>query len=325
MSKRRLLTLVGTLSFLACLAAGCGGEGGKSAAELRAKLEKSEEQRQSLETQNKQLLEKVTAAIRERDHFEADRDRLRAELASQARDKLRAELAAQEERVRQLEAELEQLRRGDLRSLAPVAAAPPGDSAAVASARERLEQLGALLFNRNEFSTAYAVALSAYELGAARPETIHRIAYCKAAAGDYDAAAEWYERTLGALAEQTPADEELHKKCLSNYAAARMKLDEPEEAAELCRRALELDEKYAPAYFNLGLLYAEELDRPEEAIEALRKHVVYGGTRGFAARALILKLQTAAEEESAAEAAEPAEPEGSAAEESAAEKPATAP
>ena len=68
-------------------------------------------------------------------------------------------------------------------------------------------------------------------------------------------------------------------------------------------KAVAVSDSFTEAYFNLGLLYARHLHRPDDAIDALRKHITRGGARGIAARTLILKLQKG--EEPAADAPEP--------------------
>ena len=70
-------------------------------------------------------------------------------------------------------------------------------------------------------------------------------------------------------------------------------LGDPQEALKWYKEALSADEEYAPAYFNLGLLYTERLRRPAKAIEAYRQHIILGGGRSAAAREAIKKLQQA--------------------------------
>lgn len=170
------------------------------------------------------------------------------------------------------------------------AGASAADRQSVAEARQRLDDLGAVLFERGELNIALAVSQSAFELGANSPQVLYRIAYCKAAAGQYEFAAEWYERVLAALGAGPGKDDELLRKCLNNYGVTQQRLGKPDKAAEFYQRALALDQAYAPAYFNLGLIYANELNRPADAVEAFRKHVIYGGTRSVTARAMIQKL-----------------------------------
>ena len=52
-----------------------------------------------------------------------------------------------------------------------------------------------------------------------------------------------------------------------------------------------MDERHAPAYFNLGVLYLRSLERPEDGVEALTRHIALGGERAIAARRLIREAQ----------------------------------
>jgi tetratricopeptide (TPR) repeat protein len=121
------------------------------------------------------------------------------------------------------------------------------------------------------------------------------MAYCEAAFGQDARAAEHYAACREALQAGPTANGQLLKKCLLNHGVALSRLGKREQAAELYREGIALDESYAPPYFNLGLLYAEQPDKHEEAIEALRKHIAYGGERSVSARNLIRDLQKSGE------------------------------
>ena len=182
-------------------------------------------------------------------------------------------------------------------------AAPEPEDPRLQGAREHLEKLAGALFARDDYDVALAVALVAAQLGSEDPETLFQIGFCRAAAGNAREARRSYERAVGILDASDAPDSDLLKKCLNNLAIACTRSGEAEKAERLYKRVLELDPEFAPAYLNLGLLYAEHLGRPEDAIEALRKHVLYGGSRSATARELIRKLQDA-------EAASPPGPSG---------------
>lgn len=194
-------------------------------------------------------------------------------------------------------------------AIQPSAAPAAGDQTQrTAEARQRLEELGALLFERDQFNIALPVLQSALDLGSDGPETLYRIAYCRASLGQYEEAAESYQRALERLQAEPAKNADLLKKCLNNYGVTELKLDKPEQASELFRKAAAADERYAPAYFNLGVVYADHLNRPAEAIEALRKHIIYGGERSASARDLIARLQAGQAPPKASPAAPPEAP-----------------
>jgi tetratricopeptide (TPR) repeat protein len=157
----------------------------------------------------------------------------------------------------------------------------------------RLEDLGAALFEQDQYSIARTVLRIAQQAGAESAVTHYRLGRCEAAVTNYEAARTEYELALAALEHQPEPHEELLKKTLSNHGAVLERLGEPEEAEKAYQKAIALDAEYTPALFNLGRLYAEELERPSEAIELLRRHVIHGGRRGISARNLIEKLQAA--------------------------------
>jgi tetratricopeptide (TPR) repeat protein len=272
---------------------GCGKKDKEEAAKVRAGLEQLQTKYESLADRNSKLEQEFASLKDQHERLTAERDALKAKVASSGEAAvLEKDLAKQKERIGQLQEQLAQLQQGQL------AAGPPGkdQQLRVEQTRKRLDELGALLFERGPTEMALPVLESARDLGSDSPEMFYRVAYCHAAAGQYEAAAATYQRALSALEGQPEKNADLLKKCLSNYGVTQARLGKPEQAAEVYRKAIALDEKYAPAYFNLGLLYAKELKRPADAIEALRKHIIYGGTRATSARDLIVSLQAAGAE-----------------------------
>jgi len=180
----------------------------------------------------------------------------------------------------------------------PAAKAAPGRAEALQQkldrARGQLEALGAALFQQGRYDIARAVLAVALELGAEEPKTLFQLGYCASQAGEAKEAADCYGRALAALRAEPEPDRDLMLRCLNNLAVAQRRLGRSEEALKLLQEAVELDARFAPAYFNLGLLYANDLKRPAEAIAAFRKHVANGGARSVSARNMIEKLQQAA-------------------------------
>jgi tetratricopeptide (TPR) repeat protein len=161
----------------------------------------------------------------------------------------------------------------------------------VEQVRARLVDAGTELFSAGQYGAARAVLLSALELGDESTDTLYRLAYSEAATGNLPASAEHYEACRDKLTARAEPDRALLVKCLTNAGAVAQRRGELEQAAELYERAVALDERHAPAYFNLGVLYLQSLERPEDGVEALTRHIALGGERAIAARRLITEAQ----------------------------------
>ena len=157
--------------------------------------------------------------------------------------------------------------------------------------RERLETLGRIVYDDGDLKLAMAILGLAIDAGSRSSETTYQLGRCLAGVANYEGAIERYESALAALRADPEADEALLKSCLINCGVAYQRLDRTDDAERAYLEALKLDPTCAPAHYNLGLLYAKELAKPEQAIEALRQHVVHGGNRGISARHLIEQLQ----------------------------------
>ena len=280
------------------LASGCGGNSEEGETGLRAEAREWRDKYESLVNQNEIAYQKLTALRTDNENLQKERDALKEQFEGlQMAPKLKEELAEAKKRATELEQQVAQLRQGLPVPPGPEGAAPKELGARADEVRRRLELLSAALFERDEHNIAQAVLLSAQQLGSQTPQTFYQLAYCEAAAGNYEAATDWYERALAALGEGVKEDEDLRKKCLINCGVAKERLGESEKARELYQKAVALDDAYAPAYFNLGLLYAKELNNPDAAVEALRKHIINGGSRSMAARDFIRELQAAQTEQ----------------------------
>ncbi len=280
--------------FVLWLVPGCGGEADEQVVQLPSETGQWQVKYESLVNRNEETYQQLAALKADNERLQKECEALEGRLeVQQEAEVLKQELTRQRQRVKELEAALAQA-RGDEGGQVPL---PEDLRLSMARARERLEQLGAVLFQREKYSTAHAVILSALQVGSESPQTYYQLAFCEAVAGSYDTAAERYRQALEALEAGPEQDRELLKKCLNNYGIAMMKLGDAEKAAELYQKAIALDDAYAPAYFNLGLVYANELNRPEDAVEALRKHIIHGGRRGVSARDTMRRLQASAAED----------------------------
>jgi len=252
----------------------CDGEAGEQLEQARAEAQEWQSKYRALETEKQELAAQI--------------EELRAR--AQEAEELRGTLAQQRQRIARLEEQLQQ------------AEAPPPTEKAVETeqhpvqqVRARLADAGAELFEADQYGGARAVLLSALELGDDSSATLYRLAYSEAASGDLAAAAEHYGACLKRVTTRAEPDRALLVKCLTNAGAVAQRRDEPQAAAALYQQAIAVDERYAPAHFNLGVVYLQSLERPEEGTEALRKHIALGGERAIAARRLIREAQSEGE------------------------------
>jgi tetratricopeptide (TPR) repeat protein len=291
MTSRASLILVALLA----LCWGCGDSSEEALARLRTELHESQEAARDLGAEKEALSSQVSKLQAEAGRLEAERDALAAALSAASSPPAPPPQPSKQAEELQPEPALPH----DPPPAAP--SAPPSlEANQQTEARERLADLGAILFERGDYGVAQSVLLSACQLGADDPRLIFRIGYCKAASGDYEGATQWYERARKALEGPPTPDDALLAACFNNLGVMAERLDKPQEAADFYRRAIALDERYTPALFNLGLLCATNLDRREEALEALRKHVIHGGERSASARKLLERLTAPAEAGTAA-------------------------
>jgi tetratricopeptide (TPR) repeat protein len=196
------------------------------------------------------------------------------------------------ERVRTLNEQLEDLARRTATKPVTAAAVPaPKPRPELSKAIERLDALSRALFDRGDLDVALSVGLTAEELGGESPELLYRIAFCKASARDYGSAADYYSRAWDKLGDE--ADAALRAKLLTNWGAALAETGDGAGAADLYQQALQIDQTSAAAWFDLGLVYAGDPARRDDAIEAFRNHIIHGGDRGVSARRHIAELQGA--------------------------------
>ena len=286
------------VGLLLALAAGCekGAESGKSpeseeAETWRTKYEslvrQNEEvygQIKDLQKQNADLLVQATALKQDLAQAAASHDALREV------EELKEQLAGQNETIKGLRQQVKDL-QGEL-------AAAPGSSRdqladlqkKAAQVRRELWAIGRALLDGGNHEAARGVLAGAAELGGEDPALLGDLAYCHSSLGDEQAAAQWYARAVEAVESQRAEKAHLLPKLYSNYGATLLALEKPQDALTWYLKAVEADNNYAPAHFNLGRLYAEHLGDPARAIEHYRRHVALGGSRSVAARAAIQKL-----------------------------------
>jgi tetratricopeptide (TPR) repeat protein len=280
MNAHRLAACL-TALFLALLAAACDGRDKAALAALRATHEQTLADARALQGKHEALSAEHELVQKAKASLADENERLKKEtLALQAANK-----ALEEKTVA-----LQQRQPPPETGQPGLSNVPPGDDRA-RKARDQLVNLAGGMIHQDQYGAARAVLRIATDLGPELALADYQSGVCEGALGNHEEARNLYERALAAL-EQQP-DDRLAVRCLTNYAATLTRLSEPAKAEEAYTKALAIDETYAPAYFNLGLLYARNLNRPQEAIEAFRKHIVHGGERGVTARELIRQLQAA--------------------------------
>ena len=171
-----------------------------------------------------------------------------------------------------------------------------------------LVELGVALMDAGQYELASRALSCAMELGEDSPEARYYLAYCQSELGDQEEAAQWYAKAIEAASGAPKDYSALIAKLYNNYGVTLVKLGKFKEALASYQKAVKSNPEYAPAYFNLGLLYETHLNKPAEAIEAYRRHVTLGGEKGITARNAILRLQEKAGEKDKKEPAPPAVP-----------------
>jgi tetratricopeptide (TPR) repeat protein len=280
----RKSTLATAAVVLLLLVPACDRGESEQVKELRARVSE-------LQSESDARLEQKEAAARRVEELEEENEAL-AEQVQELEDRVEelSELQDAARRLRESRARVTELeeRVEELKAAQPAAPATEEPGPELGAARERLRRLGGELMDQGRYDIARRVLLAGHGLGLDDPETLHRIAFCEAAGGNNREAVEWYERALGAMPDDGAVA--LRRKCLNNYGAALLRLDEVERAADAFRRAIDIDAAYAPAHFNLGLAL-RRLGRTDRAIESFREHVAHGGGRSVTAREFIRELQ----------------------------------
>ncbi len=309
LARRTVPGLLLVAVFLAALAAGCGGEDDPSALEEEtAEAAAWRLKYESLVRDNEQVYQEIddlkTRNSELVDQKAAIEEELRQALGSKqeraSAEELQRLIAERDARIADLDAELRAAGvvladvRRELDGLKALKAAADGAS-------QRLLDSGQWAFSAGRYAEARQVFTAAADLGAGGPALLFRIGYCCGELDDDEQASAWYATAAVAavaIKDDPEADERSRRvavallpKIYSNHGATMVALGKPQEALELYQQSLQANEKYAPAHFNLGRLYAEHLDDPAKAIQHYRRHVALGGRRGISARAAIVKLQ----------------------------------
>lgn len=275
------------------LAAGCGGDGDTATVwqqryeKAANRAENAEKRVDSLKRENEELsdeLRSLSADLKsskeKQVELKTELSSVKAEMNSRVRS-LRSRLEKEEERAREARKEAKNIRdridklQGELSETA-----------------KKLRETGLKLFRTDEYLAAEVMLKRAAEFDDATPEVAYAIGYCRGHVSDYEDAVTWYEKAIDRLREREDPNDLLFAKALNNCGAAYEELDKPEKARELYAEATSVHDKFAPAHFNLGRLYRQKLDSPDEAINHLRRHVALGGSRSAAAREAIQNMQS---------------------------------
>jgi tetratricopeptide (TPR) repeat protein len=288
---------------------GCDREGNADLQEENLELQSEVRQLSDKIEQNNdqvaELEEQLDQARQKRRELEDEAEELERDLLEDLR-KTREELATSQERLEELEAGME--------APEPAVAEEPDEEEAeepeepeqteneaeklretMDDAARRLALLGGGLLAEGEHEPARIALLISRQLGADAPIVYYHLAAASAELQKWEAAEANYavvvEQLHKAKDNLSGAEKNMLKAALLNAGVALEHLEDYTEAAENYVAALELDADYAPAYYNLGRLYARKLDDREKAITLLRKHVVLEGRRSDSALDLIEELQ----------------------------------
>jgi tetratricopeptide (TPR) repeat protein len=296
----------------------CDGEG-PDEGDLQAQNLELQAKRREMQAdleESKERIEKMAERLRDQQQkrrtLQQKTEELEQSLLEQL-DETRRKLEKSQERVEELEAmqepdETEAEQAED--SLDPAEQVKELNARMQAAARN-LSLLGATLMRDEQFEGARLALLTARQLGADAPIVHYHLAAASAELEKWENARDSYARVIEALQqaerELSTAEQHMLKAALLNSGVALEHLDKYGKAAENYVSALEHDREYAPAYYNLGVLYARKLDDREKAITLLRKHSVLNGRRSASAMDLIEELQKGPEEAGEAEEDEEAD------------------
>jgi len=159
-------------------------------------------------------------------------------------------------------------------TLGGAAGAPPvgATSAATAAAPDpELQQRYAELLTRLQSGDATATA-ELEKFSAAHPDLagpLLNLGLARARAGDEAAAADYFQRATAVCSQCGPAWNELGVLGRQQGRFA--------DAEQAYLRAIELQPDYAPAYYNLAVLYELYLPRPELALQNYERYLQLGG------------------------------------------------
>jgi len=192
---------------------------------------------------------------------------------------LKARVARMRKELLSLQAELELLEAPKKRKPPQV---PKELEDELRSAIRRLERFGGSYYERADYKGAWPLLKSAVDLGGKDPETAFRLAYCYSQIAGYKEAAVHYEIACKGFEKQKDGKFRLIS-ALNNLSAVLIKDKRYSEAVKPLERIIALEPKYAPAWYNLGVLYETHMKQPKEAVSAYRKHIIYGGAKAVTA------------------------------------------
>lgn len=136
--------------------------------------------------------------------------------------------------------------------------------------------------NRFYWDGDYVVSKELYEiargLGATDVDTTFRLARCYGVTPETDRAITLYKEVIASL-EQNDVTNPLCHQAYNNLGGMYKKKGLYKEAELAYVRAIEINEEYTNAYYNLGLLYEEILDDELGAIRCYEKYIELNGDR----------------------------------------------
>jgi len=269
--------------------------------QVKSLKERTENLQETLDEKNQEL----TQIRKQKDELSKKVKDLQSSLddlkaRSENTQELEQKLSAAQDRVAKLEEQVDSL-KGQLEK-----AKKAGRESKVQELQEQLEQeqktrqkvagqlrqSGEAMFQSGSYEEALPLLHAAQNLGVDDPQLLYRLGYCFAQASSYDNAAKCYLAAAQQLEPNAKQNKGLLTKAYVNGGAALARVGKTSEAIDLYEKATKLDDTFAAAYFNLGLLYKKQQGGEQDAIKAFRHHIALGGSRSRSARRLILEMQS---------------------------------
>jgi tetratricopeptide (TPR) repeat protein len=140
----------------------------------------------------------------------------------------------------------------------------------------------------------YAVAKEIYgvivDWGNADADILFRLARCYGVTPETDKAISLYQKVIASL-EHNDTSNQLYHQAYNNLGGMYKKTGAYKEAELAYVRAIEINEEYTNAYYNLGLLYEDNLDDELGAIACYEKYIELGGERSTYIKKLLDEIK----------------------------------
>lgn len=261
MSKKRTILILLLLS-VTCTTIGCRVESSISKLE-----EQLEEEKRKREEESKKYTE-VLNRLYEEKKLSEEKERLIADL----RGKLEISVESRESGVGS---------QDTITFLSPTLQGgiePNAQDSTLKEGINKLVQLANRFYMDGNYTAAQEIYEVVVELGNTDADTLFRLARCYGVTPETDKAISLYQQVIASL-EHNDASNPLYYQAYNNLGGMYKKKDMYKEAELAYVKAIEINEEYANAYYNLGLLYEENLDDELGAMACYEKYIELDGER----------------------------------------------